>query len=125
MAKLSGTMQAFVQQQSSGQLELNATLTTMGGDLTSLNEAMSTADLNVSLDNTDEMSVSEIPQEVEDLSDNIDQFLAETPQKECNRRTDNAAGKGKPHKTTEQDDDLQADIAGGVTQDTDVSPVIN
>ena len=101
MAKLLRTMQAFLQQQSSGQSELNAKLKTMGESLTFLNEAMSTDDLNVSLDNTDEMSESEISQEVEDVSDNIDQLLAETPQNEYKSQTDKAAGKGKPHKTTE------------------------
>ena len=79
MAKLLGTMEAGVQQQSSGQSELNATLKTM--------EAMSMGDLNVSLGNTDEMSESDISQEVEDLSENIDQLLAETPQKKKEIRT--------------------------------------
>ena len=57
------------------------------------------------------VSESEISQEVDDLSDNLDQLLAETPQNECKSQADNAAGKGKPHKTTEQEDDLLAEIA--------------
>ena len=56
-------MQAGVQQQSSGQSELNATLKTMEESLFSLNEAMSMGNLNVALGNTDEMSESEISQE--------------------------------------------------------------
>ena len=86
---------------------------------------MSTGDLNVSLDNTDEMPESEISQEVKDLSDNLDQLLAETPQNQCKSQTDNTGGKGKPHKTTEQDDDLLAEITGEFTQDTDASTEIN
>ena len=49
MAKLLGAMKVLVQEQSSGQSELNATLKTMGESLTSLNEVMSMGD--VSLDN--------------------------------------------------------------------------
>ena len=92
--------------ETSGQAELNATLKTIEESLSSLNEAMSMGDLNVSFGNTDEMSESEISQEVEHLSDKIDQLLAETPQNE-----------GNPHKTTEQDDDLLAGIAGEIPKD--------
>lgn len=126
MAKLSGTMQAFVQQQSSGQSKLNATLKPMGESLAFLNEAMSVVDSSDPFDNTDEMSESEISTKVDDLSDNIDQLLAENPRNESKSQTDDAvAGKEKPHKNTEQEDELLVEIAGGFTQDTDVSSDIN
>ena len=98
----------------------------MGESLTSLNEAVSGGDSSGPFNNTDEMSESEISTNVDDLSDSIDQLLAGNPQNESKSQTDDAvAGKEKLHKNTEQEDELLAEIAGGFTQDTDVSPDIN
>ena len=72
------------------------------------------------------MSESEISWEGDDLSDNIAQLQAENPRNECESQTNDVlAGKETPHKSTKQEDDLLAEIAGGFTQHTYVSPDIN
>lgn len=116
MAILLESVQTLVQQQVSGQSQLNATLKSMGDTIESLKDKINPSE--TVLEELSDSASSHV-----DVEANLTELLDEIEENEGKNEAGESSGEKSQHEECE--DELLSEIAGDFTEDTDIGPDIN